>query len=167
MKPFLRSLTFAGLALILASGVAFAQQAPAIQQSGSRLDTATGLYGPAGGATSCATVNTTAANNTVTITPPSGYYVYITSVNVDISGDATGTTGVATMSTTNLTGGPFWTLATLAVATGSGGGGIRNIHDIYPTGLRSTAPGTAVTFVPSAQIANQIVCARVSAYFAP
>lgn len=167
MKRLFRSLALAGLIATLGLGSATAQQATPVQQSGSMLNSAGGLYGSAGGATACATVNTTTANNTVTITPPAGQYVYITSVNIDVTGDATGTTGVATMSTTNLTGGPFWSLATLSVATGSGGGGIRSLRDVYPTGLKSTAPGTAVTFVPSAQIANQIVCTRVSAFFAP
>lgn len=166
MKPFLRSLTFAGLALILASGIAFAQQAPAIQQSGTRLDAGTGLYGPAGGATTCATVNTTAANGTVTITPPAGQYVYITSFAMDITADTTGLTGVATMSTTNLTGGPFWSLATI-VPTAGANGTFRQISETYATPIKSTAPGTAVTFVPSAQSNHVIFCTRVGAYFAP
>lgn len=164
---FFKSLAVAGLILGAVHGFAQAQQATPVQQSGSMLNAATGLYGPAGGATACATVNTTTANNTVTITPTSGNYVYITDVEIDLTGDATGTTGVATMSTTNLTGGPFWSLATLAVATGSGGGGIRNMRSTFPTALKSAAPGVAVTFVPSAQIANQIVCTRVAAYIGP
>lgn len=164
MRKFL--MAGAALALLFAAGQAVAQQATAVQQSASRLDAATGLYGPAGGATSCATVNTTAANNTVTITPPAGQYVYMSGVYVDITADTTGLTGVATLSTTNVTGAPFWSLATI-VPTSGANGSFRQLAEVYPTPLRSTAPGTAVTFVPSAQSNHVIYCIRVAAYFGP
>jgi hypothetical protein len=145
---------------------AFGQAPTAIQQSGSRTDAATFLATSLGGATSCATVNTTTANGTVTITPPAGQYVYITGVFIDLTSDITGTTSVATMSTTNLTGSPVWSLATI-LAAGAASATNRQIAEVYPTGLRSTVPGTAVTFVPSAQIAHTIVCTRVAGYYAP
>ena len=152
------------LTAITITGPAEAQTAQQVSQTGQRLDATTGLYGPTGGVTSCNTINTTAALNTVSITPPAGQYVYITSVDIDITADVTGTTGVATMSTTNLTGGPFWSLATI-VPTAGANGTFRQIAETYSTPIKSTAPGTAVTFVPSAQIAHSIVCTRVGAYF--
>jgi hypothetical protein len=154
------------LALCLCATAAIAQSPTTVQQSGSRGDVATFLQGPAGGATSCATVNTTAALNTVTITPPAGNYVYVTGVYIDITADVTGVTQVATLSTTNLTGGPIWSLATV-VPTAGANGTMRQIAETFPTALKSTVPGTAVTFVPSAQTNHAIFCARVAGYFAP
>lgn len=162
MRKYLQGI-LAAVALVALIGSAGAQTS--VQQSATMANSATGLYGPAGGATTCATVNTTAANGTVTITPPAGKYVYITSIGIDITANTTGLTGVATMSTTNLTGGPFWSLATI-IPTAGANGTFRQISETYPTGLKSTAPGTAVTFVPSAQSNNVIFCTRVAAFFA-
>lgn len=136
-----------------------------VQQSRAMANAATGLYGPAGGATACSTVNTSVANNTVTITPPANKYVYVTSVNMDVTADTTGTTQVITISTTNLSGGPYWSGATIAPTAGAMGT-FRQIAEAYPTALRSSAPGTAVTFVPSAaSLTDTILCMRVAAYF--
>lgn len=166
MKTFSKSLglLLATLLVVAGLGQANAQVAQQVTQSTQHLDAATFMQAPAGGATACSTVNTTVANNTVTITPSAGQYVYITGIYIDIVSDTTGTTGVATMSTTNLTGGPIWSLATLATAAG-GQASYRQIAEHFTTPLKSRTPGTAVTFVPSAQIANEIVCTRVAGYF--
>lgn len=165
MKNFLSRLVAIGfLAAIAAVPMAQAQVAQQVTQSAQHLDAATFMQAPAGGATACATVNSTVANNTVTITPSGGQFVYITGIYIDIVSDTTGTTGVATMSTTNLTGGPVWSLATLAAAAG-GQASYRQIAEHFTTPLKSRTAGTAVTFVPSAQIANEIVCTRVAGYF--
>lgn len=165
MKSFVKVLTLAG-ALAVCAGAAHAQISTQVTQTGTRLDAATGLAGPLGTTTSCSTVNTTVANNTVTITPPAGQYVYITGFYLDITSNATGSTTVATGSFTNVTGSPVWSLATLAVATASGDQN-RQISEVYATPLKSTTPGTAVTWLPSAQVANQIYCPRVAYYVAP
>ena len=153
-------------AICVICGSAWAQSPAVVNQSPSRLDTATFLATSLGGATSCATVNTTTANGTVTIAGQAGLYIYITGVYIDLPSDTTGTTGVATLSTTNITGSPVWSLATLAAAAAAGATN-RQIADVYPTGLRSASPGTAVTFVPSAQIAHIALCIRVAGYYAP
>ncbi len=153
-------------AIMAFAGMAQAQVAQQVTQTAARADSGTSLNGPSGGATSCNTVNTTAALNTVTITPPAGQYVYITGVFIDITANITGLTGQATLSTTNVTGGPFWSLATIIPTAGATGGVFRQIAEWYATPLRSTTPGTAVTFVPSAQSANVIYCIRVAAYTA-
>lgn len=163
MKRFLTSLILAGL-FAISAGSANAQVAQQVTQSAQRLDASQFLQTPAGGATACATVNTTAANGTVTITPPAGQYVYITGVYIDITADVTGASQVATMSTTNITGGPIWSLATI-VPTAGANGTFRQISESYSTPLKSTAPGTAVTFVPSAQTNHVIFCTRVAGYF--
>ena len=166
MNRFFRSLALAGFVAILAVASAQAQVGQQITQTQTRLDAGTGLYGPLGGATTCSTVNTTAANGTVTITPPAGQYVYITGISIDITADTTGLSGLASMSTTNITGSPIWSLATV-IPTAGDNGTFRQIHETFATPLRSTAPGTAVTFVPSAQSNHVIFCTRVAAYFAP
>lgn len=163
MKFALTSLA-AVSALALMAGVAQAQVSTQVTQTATPANASTFLQGQAG-ASACSTVNTTTANGTVTITPPAGLYVYITGVYIDITADATGTTSVATMSTTNLTGGPIWSLATI-VPTANSVGQFRQIAETYATPFKSRTPGTAVTFVPSAQIADTIVCVRVAGYFA-
>lgn len=164
MKFALTSLA-AVSALALMAGVAQAQVSTQVTQTATPANASTFLQAPAGGATTCSTVNTTTANGTVTITPPAGNYVYITGVYIDLTSDATGTTSVATMSTTNLTGGPIWSLA-LIVPTANSVGQFRQISETYTTPFKSRTPGTAVTFVPSAQLADSIVCTRVAGYFA-
>jgi hypothetical protein len=162
----MKNIVISILVILLVSLAAFGQAPTAVQQSSSRTDAATFLQGPPAAATLCATVNSTAAAGTVTITPPAGNYVYITGVYIDIVADVTGVSQVATMSTTNLTGSPIWSLATI-VPTAGANGTMRQISETFPTALKSTVPGTAVTFVPSAQTNHAIFCTRVAGYFAP
>lgn len=162
---FLKSLAATAL-LCGAAAVANAQVATQITQTGTMLNASAFNQTIANGATGCATVNTTAANGTVTITPPAGQFVYITNVSIDIASDTTGNTQVATMSTTNISGTPIWSLATIA-PTASSAGQFRQISETYATPLKSTAAGTAVTFVPSAQTNHVIFCTRVAGFFAP
>jgi hypothetical protein len=165
MRNFAKGLlaTASAVAIVGAlSGPVAAQQATAVQQSASELRAATFLQGQAAGATACNAVSATAASGTVTITPQAGQYVYITGVYMDIfQTDATGVSGVPTVSTTNITGSPIWAATTVATS-------LQGIHyvDLFPNALKSTAPGTAVTFVPSAtQGAKNILCIRVAGYF--
>ncbi len=162
----LKFLALAGAAIVaLSVGVANAQVSTLVTQTATPANASTFLQGQAG-ASVCSTVNSTAANGTVTITPPAGLYVYITGVYIDITADATGTTSVATLSTTNLTGGPIWSLG-MIIPTANSVGQFRQISETYTTPMKARTPGTAVTFVPSAQVADSIVCIRVAGYFAP
>lgn len=146
--------------LFLASG-AYAQTT--VQQSFPMLNSATGLYGQANGATSCNTISQTAAQDTITITPPAGQYVYIWEIMIDNQTDATGVTQTGTISTTNLTGAPFWSFGSALSTTQ---GIAPALVETFPTGLKSAAPGVAVTFVPSAtQSAHNYLCAHVAASF--
>lgn len=160
----LKSLALAGLLATTVSAAAFAQVSTQVTQTATPANASTFLQGQVGAA-ACSAVNTTTANGTVSITPPAGLYVYITGVFVDITSDATGTTSTATLSTTNLTGGPIWSLATI-VPTANSVGQFRQIAETYTTPMKARTPGTAVTFVPSAQVADTIVCIRVAGYFA-
>lgn len=156
-------LSIALLAALLFGSGAYAQTA--VQQSLPKLDAATGIYGQANGATSCNTVSQTAANDTITITPPANQYVYLTMLSIQNTTDATGVTQTGTISSTNLTGAPFWSFAT-ALTTVQGVAPA--LVEVYPTGLRSTTPGTAVTLVPSAtQSAHNYLCMRAAAFFGP
>jgi hypothetical protein len=150
------------LALTLVASGAFAQAL--VRQDQSRSDAASFLQGMANGATSCNTASQTATQDTITITPPAGLFVYITGVYFDIIPvDATGVTQLGYVSSTNLTGSPIWSQGTVAASLAG-----RSISETYPTALKSTVAGTAVTFVPSAtQNAKVILCGRVAGYFAP
>src|SRR5712691_11249974 len=86
------------LALVGASLPAFADTAgTAITQTATRPDAAQFWVGQAAGATACNAVSSTAASGTITITPPSGQYVYLTTLIVQINTDATGATAVPTV----------------------------------------------------------------------
>lgn len=148
--------------LLLASG---AHAQTSVQQALPMLTAATGLYGQANGSTSCNAVSQTAAQDSVTITPPAAQFVYVTMISIQNYTDATGATQVGTISSTNLTGSPFWSQATTLSTTA----GIQSSTvEMYPTALKSAVPGTAVTFVPSAtQSAHNILCMRVAAFFGP
>lgn len=157
--------TLAFLASLLIGSAAYAQTPVAVQQSTQRIDAATFLQGQANGATSCNTVSQTAANDTVTITPPGGQFVYITEVYIENTTDATGVTQTETISSTNLTGAPFWNVGS-ALTT------VQGIPapqvETFPAGLKSAAAGVAVTFVPSAtQSAHNYLCMHVAGYFGP
>ena len=127
--------------------------------------------GQANGATSCNAVSQTAAQDTITITPPSGQFVYLTGLSIQINTDATGSTAVPTLSFTNLGNlnaglAPFLSLATTLATTGSTNtGGVFN----FPVGgLKSNAASTAVTVVPSATLgAHTIVCMTAFGYTGP
>jgi hypothetical protein len=148
----------------------FANAQAVVNQQASRGDAATFMASTPAPATACATINTTTVNGTVTITPPSGQYAYITGAYIDITANATGTTSAAVMTWAGLTNpngsAPVYSLATI-VPTAGANGTFRQIAETYSPPLKSAAPGTAVTLTPSAQIANTIVCPRVLGYFAP
>lgn len=176
MKRF-RSALLAATALTLVGVPAFAQSPPVQAEiptppvGGPRSVYTPFWVGQANGATSCNAVSQTAAQDTITITPPSGQYVYLTGLSIQINTDATGSTAVPTLSFTNLGNlnaglAPFLTLATTLATTGSTNtGGIFN----FPVGgLKSNAASTAVTVVPSATLgAHTIVCMTAWGYTGP
>jgi hypothetical protein len=147
-------------AVALAPFAAFAQSA--VQQTTQDLRASTGLYGQSNGASSCNSVSQTAAQDTVTITPPGSQYVYVDAILITKSTDATGVTEFQTLSTTNLTGAPFFDTSSTLTTTGQ-----RVVTALtFPNSLKATAPGTAVTFVPSAtQSAHGWLCIVVAAHF--
>lgn len=148
MKKFLPTLI---LAAALAATL-YAQQATIIQQVPAHLDAATTV----------STAVTTGA--TITLTPNGGETVYIYQVDIEnCAGTAVTPAGQTNVTTTNLTGSPIW-----QIASGSTTGACAQMMSIaYPTGLKATAPGTAVTFVLPAFATNQTVRVNVAWRSAP
>lgn len=135
-------------------------------QSGYKADSATFFAQSAGGRTTCSTTQDTVANETITITPPAGNYVYLTGIYIEGSPNATGASSATVWSATNLSGSPAW----LVNFTASAAANPTNeyvLAETYPTGLKSTVAGTAVTILPQATAASAFQCAHAVGYFNP
>lgn len=127
-------------------------QATTVQQVPAHLDAAT-------------TVTTNVASGTTsTLTPNGGETVYIYQIDIEnCAGTAVTPAAQTNITTTNLTGSPIWQLS-----SGSTTGVCAQIMSIaYPTGLKATTPGTAVTFVLPAFATNQTVRLNVAWRSAP
>jgi len=135
-------------------------------QSGYKADAASFFAQSAGGRTTCSTSQDSVANLTITITPPSGNYVYLTGLYIEGLANATGATSTTVWSSTNLTGSPAWLSPTTATAAANPSG-YMSIAEIYPTAIKSTAAGTAVTILPQATTASAFLCAHAVGYFNP
>ena len=153
-----------GAALLLAPE-ANAQTTP-VQQSASKADAATFFAQNAGGRTTCSTSQDTVANLTITITPPAGNYVYLTGLYIEGESNATGASSATVWSSTNLTGSPAWATPTIATAAANPSGFI-NVAEVYPTAIKSTVAGTAVTILPQATTASAYLCAHAVGYYNP
>lgn len=127
------------------------QQATPVQQSAARID------GPTQFTTSAST------GATLTLTPNAGESVYIYTIDIDACSNATGGTAgavttFATAASGNIAGLPAWTIGSGSTTAGAiGGPGLCQIplKIVYPTGLRSQTPGTAVTFTMPTFATNQ------------
>ncbi len=152
----------------LLGGVAEAQQTPGTYttQTAIRADAATFVQMITGGRTTCTTTQDTIANTTITITPPAGQYVYLTGLSIDVFPNATASTSATNWSSTNLTGSPSWLVSTTTAAAANPSVPML-MHETYPTALKSTVAGTAVTIVPVATTASAYVCARAFGYYNP
>lgn len=150
MRRFLLSI------LALAALTVGASAQVAVQQSPTHLDAATAICTPS----AALAVN---QQETVTCTPPAGQFVYITSVAFDVCTNGTGSAAnQVTWTTTNLTGAPTFGFSVAATAS------ICQHWSIpLPTPLKSTAAGTAVTFVSPAAATNNSYHATVVVYYGP
>lgn len=115
------------------------------------------------------TTATGAANTavTATLTPPSGQYVYICSIDIQEAANAavTGAAGPAPVfTTTNLPTNLVWWGNNATQGTGQNTNVVS--HD-YPTFLKSATAGTAFTIVTSAGQAANSVRINLVAFFAP
>lgn len=149
----MRRLLLSVLAFFAFCGIASAQVT--VQPSGTKLDAATNV---------CTVSAVLAVNQqeTVTCTPPAGQFVYITAIAFDVCTNGTGTAAnQVSWTTTNLTGAPVFGFSVAATAS------ICQHWNIpLPTPLKSTAAGTAVTFVSPAAATNNSYHATVMVYFA-
>lgn len=168
----LRKILLAGAsaAALLSAPAAMADTAGTpVTQSATHLDAASFWVGQAAGATACNAVSATSASGTITITPPAGQYVYLTALLLQRNTDATGVTEVPTIATTNISSNGGATSAVLSAASTLSTTGLTNTGAVIPFGvggLKSAAPGTAVTFVPSAaQATHGILCMSAVGYF--
>ncbi len=143
------------LLLFLMPMLAFGQGTPGvyIQQTPSMLQAATAVG------------TSNASTGTITLTPGSGNFVYITAIEVT-NCNGTGAISPATptfITATNLTGVPAW-----SVGSGAAAGLCQpTINQTFSTGLKSIASGTAVVFTMPTFVSNQIVRLNVYWYSAP
>lgn len=152
---------------------AAAQQAQGtiVTQSGNKADAASFFAQSLGGRTTCSTSQDSVANLTITITPPAGNYVYLTGLYFEGLANATGATSTTVWSSTNLTGAnnaiaPAW-LTPFTTTAAANPSSAFYVSEVYPTGLKSTVAGTAVTIVPQATSASAFLCAHAVGYFNP
>lgn len=144
-----------GLLALAAQAPTYAQQAqPAtpVQQTATHVDSATQV-----------TTSATSAA-TLTLTPNSGESVYIHTIDIsNCAGTSAAAAAVTTITTTNITGSPAWTMGSGATA-----GLCTQAFSIqYPFGVKSATPGTAVTFVLPTFATQQTIRLNVSWRSAP
>jgi len=155
-----------GLLVPAEEAMAQATQGTVTTQSGYHADAAGFSQQSTGGRTTCSTTQDTVANETITITPPAGQYVYLTGVYFEVSPNATAASSATVWSSTNLTGNPAW-LTNTTTAAAANPSAEYVVQEIYPNGLKSTVAGTAVTIVPNATTASAFICAHAVGYFNP
>lgn len=155
-----------GAGLLMSANEAKAQSTQGIvtTQSTYRADAA--QFFVSATSTTCTSTQASVANLTLTITPPAGQYVYLTGFDVQVAPNATGAASATGWSSTNLTGAPAWVTNVNASATGSQTFEYV-LSESYPTGLKSTVPGTAVTIVPTATTASAYACPHAWGYYSP
>lgn len=141
---------------VLFSTGAMAQQGSLIQQSGSRLDAATGVaYATAA----------QGAQATATIPAQAGLNIYVSGISADTCANGTGGTAISNgnYTTTNLQSTPSLPLSFAGTANTCA----TPIREVYATPLKSLVVGTPVTVVSPAGSAQNIFAIRAFYYYAP
>ncbi len=147
------------LALLAGASQANAQVAPQfgsiVQPSSTHLD-ATAVVG-----TLATAIN---ATTSLSFTPPSGQYLYVSEIYFNVCANGTGTAQAqVSFTTTNLPGPPAFEYSIPATANTC----VQLGPFMFPNGLKSSAAGTAVTFVTPAAAASNSYGAFVSGWYAP
>jgi hypothetical protein len=152
MKRWILSLALLALITSASGHAQQVQPATAVQQTATHADTATQV-----------TTSATSAA-TLTLTPNSGESVYLHTVDIsNCAGTSAAAAAVTTITTTNITGSPAWTMGSGATA-----GNCTQAFSIqYPFGVKSATPGTAVTFVLPTFATQQTIRLNVSWRSAP
>lgn len=145
-------------AVLTSTSHVHAQQAAtttAVQNTATRSDAST----------ICVSSNT--SSGTITFTPPAGQYVYVSEIDFENGQSTTGVAAAAAptnVTISNITGAPVWNMASGAATTP--GTNTQSFSVLYPSGLKSTTPGTVVTITLPAIITNQFLRVNACAYFA-
>lgn len=150
-----KNFRFVAAALIVAAAIASpghkAKAQTLVQQTASELR-------------ACTPINATAAVNnavTLTLTPPSGWYVYLCGWDVASSQNGTATANTNVSYTSTNLGGWAWKYSIAATANLS-------ITQAFNISLvKSAAPGTAVTIVSPSALAQTAFSINAYYYFAP
>jgi hypothetical protein len=115
--------------------------------------------------TACTPINATAAVNnqvTLTLTPPSGQYVYLCGWDVVSSQNATATANTNVSYTSTNLGGWAWKYSMAATANLAIS---QPFYFNFP--VKSAAPGTAVTLISPSALAQTSFSINAYYYFAP
>lgn len=130
------------------------QSANAVQQVATHSDSAS----------ICLSSNT--STGTITWTPPGGQNVYITEIDFENGQNTTGIAAAAaptTVTISNIAGSPIWDMASGAATTPGTSTGTLSVT--YPTGLKSSVPGTVVTITLPTIPANTYMRVNACAYY--
>jgi hypothetical protein len=148
----MKRLTLGISLLLLIACTLFAQGPTTVQQTAQKLDAA--LMAQAAHAA-----------GTLTLTPLGSQSIYIYEIDITNCAGASAVSAAAqtAVTTTNLPGTPQWQMGSGTTA----GNCIQNIVVTYPTGLKATVPGTAVTVVIPAFATNQVIGVNVVYSSAP
>lgn len=154
MKRFTLALGCLAILMLVLLSVPHSWGQVITQQSATMLNVCNGIqHGDAA-------VNTTV---TLTITPPSGQYVYLCGWDYQVTGNATGTAqSNVTWTTTGLPGTPKWQYSNAVGAQVSTYGTF-----YFRAPVKSNSPGTAVTIVSPAVAAQSAYSANAYFYYAP
>lgn len=152
-----RNLLLAFLVSLLAVGAMYGQAvttATPTQQTATHADAST-IVG-----------NSSTSAATITLTPLAGQCIYVTSIEIDNTEDATGVAAAAqtNLTTTNL-GGLAW-----KIPSGTASAGLMNpplFLNYSPGAIKAATCGTAVTFVLPTFATHQTLNVNVTAFSAP
>lgn len=166
-KALLASASAIALFAALSTG-GMADTGTATSQVGTHTDASVFWIGQANGATACNAVSQTSAQDTLTIPAVAAKYAVLTAFTMQINTDATGETGVPTVSFTNIgsSGGLAPILSAASTLSTTSGGPSAMVINFPVGGLKALLPGTAVTAVPSAAMgAHKILCMTAVGYY--
>jgi hypothetical protein len=106
-----------------------------------------------------------ATGATITLTPLGSQSIYVYEIDIlNCAGSSAVSAAAQTaVTTTNLTGSPQWQMGSGTTA----GACVQNLVISYPTGLKSTVPGTVVTIVLPTFATNQTIGVNVAYSSAP
>src|SRR5260370_40497892 len=113
-------------------------------------------------------LNSASSGGTLTFTPPGSQYFYLHEIDFQNGQSTTGVAAAAAptqVTISNIAGSPIWNMASGAVTTP--GTITQSFSVLYPTGLKSSVPGSSVVVTLPALITNQFLRVNACGYYAP